>query len=147
MPKTFSKYACISSLDDWPFLFLERRHSLVVSSVPLPSLSMEPPSRTKFKLFEYSPLNIPESKRRDVIRLSLSAANFRPQPLNLKSLTTGRFPRSVVMEQVSRAQVSFVGHLATDINSLLNDMSLLSSVSAMTMTLSPWSAMALTISL
>ncbi len=40
-----------------PFLLGESRHSDVVSRVPLPSDSMEPPSRTKFNRLTYSPLN------------------------------------------------------------------------------------------
>lgn len=108
--KTERRYSSISTRFICPFRLGESRHSEVVSNVPMPSLSMEPPSRTNPKRFTYFPFITSDSTARRVIKLSLSDANFNPHPLNLKSSRDTPSASSRVMAPWSRAQVSFVSH-------------------------------------
>ena len=81
----------------------------MVSIVPCPSLSIEPPSRTKLRRFSRRPGRSPRRSRTELMRLSRSAANLRPQPLNLKSIATYPPGVSTVIGPKSRAHVSLVG--------------------------------------
>ena len=56
--------------------------AVVVKIVPLPSLSIEPPSSTKSRQSLYSPSTMPASYILRLMALSLVAGNFSPQPLN-----------------------------------------------------------------
>ena len=93
------------------------RHCDVVNTVPFPSLSMAPPSRTKLLWLSSVPLSIPSWYRLWVMALSLSAANFSPHPLNLKSSSVFCILKPLlvllpvsVMAAWSLAHVSLVSH-------------------------------------
>ncbi len=108
-PSVSARYSFISASVISPLRLGDRRHSAVVSSVPLPSVSILPPSRTNPMRLTYSAFSLPLSTRWVVMRLSLSAANFIPQALNLKSSDCRQPSFSIVMGPKSRAHVSLVG--------------------------------------
>ena len=87
------------------------RHSVVVSRVPAPSVSMLPPSSTSPGT-RTGARNSPAAARPRVTRLSWSAANLSPQALKPKSSTTGAPSSRTVIGPKSRAQVSLVGSSA-----------------------------------
>lgn len=61
------------------------RHCQVVSSVPVPSVSMAPPSSAKSIGVRLASRNKPLASRRSMRRSSSSASNFPPQPVKRKS--------------------------------------------------------------
>ena len=90
------------------------RQQLVVNTVPLPSLSIDPPSSTKSLWSSYRPSTMPFSYRLRLMELSRDASNFSPHPLKRKSSSV-RGPSSAFlsfseMKAWSLAHVSLVGH-------------------------------------
>ena len=112
-PKALLSSASISSRPRYSLRLTEQRHSAVVSNVPWPSESMLPPSRTYGLLSTYftSSLKTLSKKILRVMRLSLSEANFRPQPLKTKSYRyfSPLSPQTEIPPW-SRAQVSLIPH-------------------------------------
>src|SRR5690606_18204187 len=80
----------------------------VVSKVPRPSVSTEPPSSTQSCRSKVAEGKARCSNNLRVIWLSNSEANLLPQPLNVKSNNFMPAPVSTVSGPWSRAQVSLL---------------------------------------